>query len=224
MDKGRRRWPLRVLIVDDCRDTTRSLEALLTLWGHEVRVAHEGGTALRLAEEYQPEVVLLDLGLPGMDGWEVARRLRHVEGMAEALVVAVTGYGRDEDRRRSHEAGCDYHLLKPVDLGALEKLLAARRRSPDMPPEELVTLLTSLGAAAEVIEALDNRELQAQKGWPLANWRYESVPWGVLFRHYTPQANVDAEIEAVSVASVRARSAARETGYGGGSRTFLIFD
>jgi CheY-like chemotaxis protein len=113
----------RILLVDDNVDAAESLSMLLGLQGHEVRVAHDGQTALRAAEEFQPEVVLLDIGLPRMDGNEVARRLRERPESDGMLLVALTGYGQDEDRRRSHEAGFNAHLLKPVDLAALQGLL-----------------------------------------------------------------------------------------------------
>jgi len=118
---------LCVLVVEDCHDSALSLAMLLQLWGHEAHAAYDGPAALRMACELRPDVVLLDLGLPGMSGWEVAARLRKQAGLEEALLVATTGYGREEDRRRSREAGCDCHLLKPVDLDELAHLLTARR-------------------------------------------------------------------------------------------------
>jgi signal transduction histidine kinase/DNA-binding response OmpR family regulator len=115
--------PRRVLVVDDNVDGAESLATLLKLLGHEVHVAHDGPAALRATADVRPEVVFLDIGLPGMDGYEVARRLRR-PGRNEALLVALTGYGQDEDRRRSREAGFDHHLVKPVDPAVLEELLA----------------------------------------------------------------------------------------------------
>jgi CheY-like chemotaxis protein len=114
----------RVLVVDDNMDAAATLADLLALWGHDVRVAHTGATALETAREYQPDMVLLDIGLPGMDGYEVARRLRECEEMRGILLVAITGYGQEEDRRRSQEAALDYHLTKPVDPEALQEVLA----------------------------------------------------------------------------------------------------
>jgi signal transduction histidine kinase len=116
----------RVLVVDDNRDGAESLAMLLRLWGHEVRVAYDGPSALRLAEAERPEVVLLDIGLPGMDGYQVARRLRERSGGARQLLVALTGYGQGEDRRRSQQAGFDHHLVKPLDPDELQRLLTAR--------------------------------------------------------------------------------------------------
>jgi PAS domain S-box-containing protein len=115
----------RVLVVDDNVDAAESIGMLIRLWGHEVRVAYNGPQALKAAEEYRPEVVVLDIGLPGMSGYEVARQLRQRPQFEKALLVAVTGYGQDEDRRRSGEAGFDHHLTKPVDPDTLHALLAS---------------------------------------------------------------------------------------------------
>jgi len=115
---------LRILVVDDSRDSAESLSKLLRLGGHEVLIAHEGEHALHLAATQQPGVVLLDIGLPGMDGYEICRRLRQ-GGLAHALIVAMTGYGLERDRQRSQEAGFDTHLVKPVPPHQLLKLMAA---------------------------------------------------------------------------------------------------
>jgi signal transduction histidine kinase/DNA-binding response OmpR family regulator len=114
----------RVLIVDDHVDAANSLATLLRLHGHEVHLAHHGRTALEAATKFRPEVVLLDIGLPEMDGYEVARRLRQEMGLKDVAIAALTGYGQDEDRRRSQVAGIDVHLVKPVNLETLYKLLA----------------------------------------------------------------------------------------------------
>lgn len=114
----------RILVVDDNVDAARSLSMLLALEGHDVRVAHDGPGALRAAEEFQPDVVLLDIGLPRMDGYQVARRLRERREMEKVVLIALTGYGQDDDRRRSQEAGFNAHLVKPVDLDALRSALA----------------------------------------------------------------------------------------------------
>ena len=116
----------RILVVDDSEDTAESLGMILELSGHEVRLAYDGEQALALAGEYRPEVVLLDIGLPKVDGYEVARRLRldpRTEGM---LLVAVTGYAKEEDRHRGQAAGFHHHLVKPIDPGALQALLTGR--------------------------------------------------------------------------------------------------
>jgi two-component system CheB/CheR fusion protein len=114
----------RVLLVDDNRDAADSLALLLQASGHEVRTAHDGLAGLEAARAARPEVVLLDIGLPRMDGYEVARRLRAQLGH-DVVLVALTGYGQADDRRRAREAGFNIHLVKPVDLDALERLLAS---------------------------------------------------------------------------------------------------
>ncbi len=119
---------VRILLVDDNLDASESLAMLLRLWGHEVAVAHDGPAALRAAEARPPQVALLDIGLPGMDGYELARRLRSRPGPGRAVLVALTGWGQEEDRRRSREAGFDHHLVKPVDLSDLRELLAQVER------------------------------------------------------------------------------------------------
>ncbi|MFO1431705.1 MAG: ATP-binding protein [Candidatus Competibacteraceae bacterium] len=115
----------RVLVVDDNRDSVESLKMLLELWGHDVRSAYDGPTALAIAAEYRPRAVLLDIGLPGMNGYELAQGLRALAGLRDLLLIAITGYGQDEDRRHAQEAGIDYHLVKPVEAGELLKLLTA---------------------------------------------------------------------------------------------------
>ena len=119
----------RVLLVDDNADARESLAMLLRLWGHELRPVPDGTAALEDAERFRPDVVLLDIGLPGLSGYEVARRLRRLPGLAGALLVAVSGYGQDEDRRKSQEAGIDNHLTKPVDPDALQAILASAETS-----------------------------------------------------------------------------------------------
>lgn len=113
----------RILIVDDNVDTARSLKMLLSMEGHEVEIAHDGLATLKVADSFRPDVILLDIGLPRMDGYEVARRLRERPEMQKALLVALTGYGQDDDRRRSQEAGFSAHLVKPVKLEILQSLL-----------------------------------------------------------------------------------------------------
>jgi two-component system, sensor histidine kinase len=113
----------RVLVVDDNQDSAETIAMLIELWGHEAKAVHDGAAALAAAAELRPEVILLDIGLPGIDGYEVARRLR-ADGLGGKLLVAMTGYGRDEDRRLAREAGFDEHLVKPVDPNVLRELLA----------------------------------------------------------------------------------------------------
>lgn len=116
---------MRVLIVDDNVDSAVGMGHVLELWGHDACLVHDGPSAVAAAREFLPAVVLLDLGLPGMDGYEVARALRRHEALSGALLIALTGYGHLEDRRRAHEAGFDLHCTKPVDLAGLRQVLAA---------------------------------------------------------------------------------------------------
>ena len=115
--------PRRILVVDDSRDAAETLALLLTLSGHEVLVAHDGPGALALAVAERPTVVLLDIGLPGMDGYEVCRRARE-QGLRDTTIIAMSGYGQDRDRQRSSEAGFDGHTVKPVAISELTALLA----------------------------------------------------------------------------------------------------
>jgi two-component system CheB/CheR fusion protein len=124
---------LRILVVDDHEDAAESLATLLRLLGHEVRVAADASEALDVVSAFQPDVALLDIGLPGMDGYELARRLRRLPGLDRILLLALTGYGLDADRRRSQEAGFDGHLVKPVDLDALRARLAAHPHHAPLP-------------------------------------------------------------------------------------------
>jgi PAS domain S-box-containing protein len=114
----------RVLVVDDNADNARGLELFLQLLGDDVRVAFDGASAVEAARAHRPEIVLLDIGLPGMDGYEVVRRLRAEEFGKDALIIAVSGYGQPDDLRRSREAGFDHHLVKPIDFDALMTLFA----------------------------------------------------------------------------------------------------
>jgi PAS domain S-box-containing protein len=115
----------RILVVDDQQDSTDSLALFLRLRGHEVRTAHDGPSALEEIERYRPDVVFLDLGLPGMSGYDVARRVRMMNGPGPMRLVALTGYGTDGDRQKTRDAGFDVHLAKPVDPRALDALLAS---------------------------------------------------------------------------------------------------
>lgn len=112
-----------VLIVDDDRDTADSLALLLSLWGHQPLVAYDGFAALEMAANQCPDAIVLDIGLPKLDGYALAHRLRRLPGMARAPVIAVTGYGQETDRQRSRAAGIDHHLLKPIDPRELRRLL-----------------------------------------------------------------------------------------------------
>ena len=121
----------RVLVVDDNVDSADSIAMLLQVSGHEVRVAYSGQDALDMAAKYQPDIVLLDIGLPVMDGYEVARRLRKHPDLKEVKLIAVTGYGQESDRLQSREAGFDYHLVKPVDAQKLQEVMVAVMKSPE---------------------------------------------------------------------------------------------
>ena len=114
---------LDVLVVEDDRDTADSVALLLRLHGHADRVARTGPDALHMAEQQPPDVALLDIGLPGLNGYEVAKRLRAMPGDRRPLLIAVTGYGTDRDRRKAEEAGIDLYLVKPADPQALLRLL-----------------------------------------------------------------------------------------------------
>ncbi|MBC7563881.1 MAG: response regulator [Gemmatimonadaceae bacterium] len=114
---------VRILIVDDNVDAAESLGMVLQAAGHDVRLAHDGESALTAALANPPQVVLLDIGLPRLDGYEVAKRLRQQAGLSNVVIVAVTGYGQASDRERSRSAGFDHHLLKPVDLKAVQSIL-----------------------------------------------------------------------------------------------------
>jgi CheY-like chemotaxis protein len=117
----------RVLVVDDNRDVAMTLAALLKHQGHAVQLAHDGPAALAMAAECRPDLVLVDIGLPGMDGYEVARKLRTLKGLDRAMLAALTGFGHEEHRRRSEEAGFDCHLVKPLKA---EELLALLAKAP----------------------------------------------------------------------------------------------
>ena len=120
--------PRRVLVVDDNEDAAQSLARLLTRWGHEVQTTYDGPSALEVALSQRPEVVLLDIGMPGMDGYEVARRLRAQREFEAIPLAAITGYGQEDDRRRSRQAGFDHHFTKPVDPGELRGFITSSRR------------------------------------------------------------------------------------------------
>ena len=115
----------RILVVDDNRDAAASLGALLTILGAEVRVVHDGPSALEAFDQFHPQVTLLDLGMPGMDGYEVARRIRAHPDSGQTALIALTGWGQERDRRRTTEAGFDCHLTKPVDIDTVTAALAS---------------------------------------------------------------------------------------------------
>jgi CheY-like chemotaxis protein len=119
---------LRILVVDDNLDSAETLSLLLQFGGHNVRVANEGESALETAYTFKPQVIVLDIGLPNMDGYQVAQRLRQSPQLEKPLLIALTGYGQNEDRLRSKEAGFDYHLVKPVDPQGLQSLISSLAR------------------------------------------------------------------------------------------------
>jgi PAS domain S-box-containing protein len=115
----------RVLVVDDNIDAAESIARILRLFGHEVQCRYDGPSALAAVPAYRPEIIVLDIGLPGMDGYQVARELRAMKDIGRVQILAVTGYGQEDDRRRSREAGFDQHLTKPVDPELLESIVGA---------------------------------------------------------------------------------------------------
>ena len=118
----------RILVVDDNRDGAASLAMLLAVMGNDTRTAHDGLEGVEMAEAFRPGMIVLDIGLPRLNGYDACRRIREQPWAKDTLIVAATGWGQDEDRRRSHEAGFDHHLVKPVDAAELSRLLARRKR------------------------------------------------------------------------------------------------
>lgn len=118
----------RILVVDDNEDTASSLARLLKLLGNDARLAHDGHSAIEVARSFEPDFILLDIGLPGMDGDEVAKRLREEACCKSSVIISVYGYGQLEDRRRSREAVFDHHLAKPVDFDSLIALISWPQR------------------------------------------------------------------------------------------------
>jgi CheY-like chemotaxis protein len=123
---------LRILVADDNADSAESLALLLQMMGHEVRTELDGAHAVETAEAFRPQVVLLDLGMPGVNGYEAARRIRALPEGEKVMLIAQTGWSQPEDRQRSKDAGFDHHVVKPIPAGALEKLLASPRQG--VPP------------------------------------------------------------------------------------------
>ena len=119
----------RILIVDDNRDAADTMAIMLETMGHETRTVYDGRGGLQLAADYRPEVVLLDIGLPEINGYEVARQIRQQPWGKEIVLIALTGWGKEEEHRRAADAGFDYHLTKPADVGRLETLIAQERRA-----------------------------------------------------------------------------------------------
>ena len=126
------RGALKCLLVDDNVDAARRLELALSLEGHQVHLAFDGADAVDAAAVFQPDAVVLDIGLPRMNGYDAARAIRRLPGLGDVLIIAATGYGQDVDRDKSRDAGFDLHLVKPIDLDALLHALDAdRTTAPD---------------------------------------------------------------------------------------------
>ena len=113
----------RVLIADDNRDVTEVFEIMLTMMGHTVESAHDGIEAVEKAAGFHPDVIILDIGMPGLNGYDAARRIRETDTGKKAVLIAITGWGDAKDKRQSDEAGFNHHLVKPVDPLALAELL-----------------------------------------------------------------------------------------------------
>ena len=129
----------RVLVVDDNVETARALARLLKLLVHDVRTAHDGPSAIDAARDHRPDFVLLDIGLPGMDGYELARRIRSGPSGRDITLIALTGYGQAEDFDRSRDAGFDHHFVKPAEMQAIQAVIDAA--SDDADVEERRTLV-----------------------------------------------------------------------------------
>jgi CheY-like chemotaxis protein len=126
--------PLRILLVDDNVDTATNLSFLCESWGHKVRVAHDGPSAIEAALDFRPDALLLDIGLPSLDGFEVAERLRSLPEFARTFLIATTGYNHEKDRRRAREMGIDLYLVKPFDPWQLEGIFESCRPSSEAIP------------------------------------------------------------------------------------------
>jgi two-component system CheB/CheR fusion protein len=124
----------RALVVDDNVDVAESLTWMLEGLARETRMVHRGAAAVELAGGWRPDVIICDIGMPGMDGYETCRRLRQLPGLEKVVIAAVSGYGGEEDRRKSQEAGFDRHLVKPIGRAALEGLVGAAAASAEQAP------------------------------------------------------------------------------------------
>jgi CheY-like chemotaxis protein len=178
---------LRVLVIEDNRDGARALGLLLRLWGHAVRIAHDGAAGLKTADDFQPQVVLSDIGLPGMDGYEVARRLRGERATQRALLVAVTAYSTEDVRCRALASGFDYHLVKPLEPKTLHELLndmmyRKTARQPGNAPRAAPPAAehTAIVARAEHFEFLQRKDDLFADG--------VATVFGVRQEHAEPQA------------------------------------
>lgn len=149
---------LRVLVVEDDPDTATSYDILLRLYGYQVGVALDGPSALRAVQVNEPDVVLIDIGLPKMDGWQVAKQIREQNARKRPFLIAITGYGTLADRLRSQEAGIDLHLLKPVDMASVDQLL--RRFQEVMFPAPRLAAILSM---KPIPQAADTNSPESQR-------------------------------------------------------------
>jgi len=122
----------RVLVVDDNKDSAQTLAMMLKIMGNDIRTAHDGLEAVEKAQEYLPNVILLDLGMPKLNGYDVCRRIREEAWGSSMVIIALTGWGQAEDRQRTKEAGFDHHLVKPVDVAKLQELLGEAAKRPEV--------------------------------------------------------------------------------------------
>lgn len=122
-DSSASRRPMRILVTDDNVDAALTLASLLELYGHDIRVAHDGTQALQIAEQFRPELTFLDIGLPGMSGYDVARKIRQIAGLDQIRIAAISGWGAKEDLARAKDAGFDAHFTKPVAPARLSEFL-----------------------------------------------------------------------------------------------------
>jgi len=122
----------RILVVDDNEDSAKSLSVILEVMGNEVRTAYNGSQALEIAEDFRPALVFLDIGMPNLNGYDTARRLRERPWTKDVVLIALTGWGQEEDKRRAQEAGFNFHVVKPVDFANLRNILEGF--SPAQPP------------------------------------------------------------------------------------------
>ncbi len=121
-----------MLVVDDNRSAAEILSMILKMLGHDVRTAGGGEEAIRIAAAFRPNAILMDLGMPGMDGYEAARRIRREPWGRDLVLVALTGWGQDDDKRRTRDAGFDHHLVKPAERAELRRILAQLERGPSL--------------------------------------------------------------------------------------------
>lgn len=120
---------MRVMVIDDNQPSAQTMGWAIEAMGHDVMIVHDGVAAIEAAKSFQPDAVLLDIGMPGMSGYDVCRAMRALPGLERATFIAQTGWGQEEHRRRSREAGFHHHLVKPVDFADLGRLLAAARKA-----------------------------------------------------------------------------------------------